>query len=177
MIEFEESVSTPESWFRQSWEMYEASKALYEVFSDREPIQSEHDNYRRVGAMKGAMLLLGLSAENALKGAYVFQSKPDLSKDRLDPKHFHKIAHDLSDVARKLDLDLTESQRDLLERLTMFVQWASKYQAPLRKSEHEKASGKMKLVYPSDYELVEDLISDLRNDSGFDETYGWPYKS
>ncbi|HEY0921914.1 hypothetical protein [Rheinheimera pacifica] len=123
MIEFEEGVSTPESWFRQSCEMYEASKALYEVFSGHEPIRSEEDNYRRVGAMKGAMLLLGLSAENALKGALVFQSKPDLSKDRLDPRHFHKAAHDLSDVARKLDLNLTDFQRDLLERLTIFVQW------------------------------------------------------
>ncbi|MCH8479789.1 MAG: hypothetical protein LAT56_17890 [Wenzhouxiangella sp.] len=177
MIEFEEGVSTPESWFRQSWEMFEASKALYSVVSDREPIRSEEDNYRRVGAMKGAMLLLGLSAENALKGALVSKSEPDLSKDRLDPRHFHNAAHDLSDVARKLDLDLTESQRDLLERLTIFVQWASKYQAPLRKSEHEKARGRMKLVYPSDYSLVEILISDLRNNSGFDEIHGWTYKS
>lgn len=177
MIEFEEGVSAPESWFRQSWEMYEASKTLYEVLSDCDPIQNEKDNYRRAGAMKGSMLLLGLSAENALKGAFVYQSKPDISKDRLNPKHFHNTAHDLLDVARKLDLGLTDSQSELLERLTIFVQWASKYQAPLRKHEHERASGKMKLEYPSDYVLVEGLISDLQNKSGFDETYGWPHKS
>lgn len=40
--------------------MYEASKVLYSVVSDREPIRGEEDNYRRVGAMKGAMLFLGL---------------------------------------------------------------------------------------------------------------------
>jgi hypothetical protein len=177
VIEFEEGVSTPESWFRQSWEMFEASKALYRVLADREAIRCEQDNYRRVGAMKGAMLLLGLSAENALKGAFVYQFKPDLSKDRLNPKHFHDTAHDLTDVARKLNFGLTDAQFDLLERLTIFVQWASKYQAPLRKTEHERAIGKIKLVYPSDYALVEELISDLQSNSGFDETHGWPHNS
>lgn len=154
MIEFEESVSTPENWFRQSWQMFEASKSLYKVFSDREQIRSEKDNYRQVGAMKGAMLLLGLSAENALKGAFVYQSKPDTSKDRLNPKHFHDTAHDLTDVARRLNLELTDVQLELLARLTIFVQWASKYQAPLRKSELQQASGKIKLMYPSDYTNV-----------------------
>ena len=104
MIEFEDGVSSPENWFRQSWQMFEASKSLYEVFSSREQIRTEKNNYRHVGAMKGAMLLLGLSAENALKGAFVYKSKPDTSKDRLFPKHFHDNPHDLIEVARKLNL-------------------------------------------------------------------------
>ncbi|MCD2449973.1 hypothetical protein GO003_006185 [Methylicorpusculum oleiharenae] len=177
MIEFEEGVSTPENWFRQSWQMFEASKSLYEVFSDREQIRSEKDNYRHVGAMKGAMLLLGFSAENALKGAFVYKAKPDTSKDRLDPTQFHDTAHDLTDVARRRNLELTDVQLELLDRLTIFVQWASKYQAPLRKSELQRASGKIKLMYPSDYTNVEKLISSLQIKSGFDETHGWPYKS
>ena len=174
MIEFEEGVSNPENWFRQSWQMFEASKSLYEVFSGREKIRSEMDNHRQIGAMKGAMLFLGLSAENALKGAFVYTSKPDTLRDRLNPKHFHDNAHDLTDVARKLDLELTDAQLDLLERLTIFVQWASKYQAPLRKSELQKATGRIKLVYPSDYTDVENLILGLQVKSGFDETHGWP---
>lgn len=173
MIEFEEGVSTPENWFRQSWQMFEASKSLHEVFSGREQILSEKDNYRHVGAMKGAMLLLGLSAENALKGAFVYKSKPDISRDRLNPKHFHENAHDLADVAHRLNLELTDVQVDLLERLTIFVQWASKYQAPLRKSELQRASGKIKLVYLSDYTEVENLIFGLQIKSGYDEKHGW----
>ncbi|KKL95618.1 hypothetical protein LCGC14_1852740 [marine sediment metagenome] len=78
MIEFEEGVTSSESWFRQSWEMYEASKALYGVLAGDDPTQSERDNHRQVGALKGAMLLLGLSAENALKGAFVYRSKEGL---------------------------------------------------------------------------------------------------
>lgn len=177
MIEFEEGASTPENWFSQSWQMFEASKSLYEVFSSNKQIRSENDNDRHVGAMKGAMLLLGLSAENALKGAFVYQSKPDTSKGRLNPNHFHEAAHDLIDVARKLKLELTDIQLDLLERLTICVQWASKYQTPLRKSDLQRAKGKIKLIYPSDYKNVENLIFDLQINSGFNEMYGWPYKS
>lgn len=92
MLEFEEGISNPENWFRQSWQMFEASKSLYEVFSGREKIRNEMGNHLQVGAMKGAMLLLGLSAENALKGAFVYTSKPDTSRDRLNPKHFHDNA-------------------------------------------------------------------------------------
>ncbi len=177
MIEFEEGVSTPENWFRQAWQMFEASKSLCEAFSGREPIRNEKDNYRRVGAMKGAMLLLGLAAENALKGAFVYRSKPDISKDRLHPTHFHTNAHDLTEVARKLNFELSVAQFDLLERLTIFVQWASKYQAPLRKSELQRANGKIKLVYPSDYVDVESLILSLQKKSGYDEIHGWPHNS
>ncbi|ASU24234.1 hypothetical protein CCZ37_17405 [Vibrio qinghaiensis] len=176
MIEFKEGVSTPENWFRQAWQMFEASKSLYEVFSVREMNTSEKDNYRHVGAMKGAMLLLGLAAENALKGALIYKHKPDTSNDRLYPNHFHKNAHDLTDVADKLHLELSEPQLELLGRLTIFVQWASKYHVPLKKSELERASGKIKLVYPSDYADVENLILRLQIESGYDETYGWPQK-
>ncbi len=174
MIHFEEAISSPENWFRQSWEMFEASKALYSVLAAGDPVRSEKGNYREVGSMKGAMLMLGLSAENALKGAFVYRSKPDLSRGKLDPKHFHKTAHDLADIAEKLNLDLSVIQIRLLDRLTIFVQWASKYQAPLRKREQKRAEGKIKLMYPSDYDLVEELISDLQRKSGFDERRGWP---
>ncbi|MCW8355284.1 hypothetical protein N5P32_05045 [Marinomonas pontica] len=173
MIEFKDGVLTPANWFRQSWQMFEASKSLYDVFSSQEQIQTEKDNYRHVGAMKGAMLLLGLSAENALKGAYIYRSNPDISGDKLLSKHFHNKSHDLIEIAGKLSLELSDAQVDLLERLTIFVQWASKYQAPLRKSELLQASGKLKLEYPSDYKSLEDLIHVLQANSGFDEIHGW----
>jgi hypothetical protein len=176
MIDFEEGVSAPESWFRQSWEMFEASKVLYAELCKRSPIRSDKDNYRNVGSMKAAMLLLGLAAENALKGAVVYRSKPDLSNDQLKSKHFHEHAHNLIEISKKLNLNLSDAQIDLLERLTIFVQWASKYQAPLTKREHQSASGRIKLN-PSDYQQVEDLIHQLQKVSGFDETNGWPSRS
>jgi len=177
VIDFEEGIFNPENWFKQSWEMFEASKILCKPLTARHPIQSEQDNYRRVGSMKGAMLLLGLSAENALKGAFVYKSPPDLVKARLNPKHFHEVAHDLTDLAKRLELNLSKIQVSLLERLTISVQWASKYQTPLKKSEHERATGKIKLKYPSDYKLVEELIRDLQKASGFDEVNGWSHKN
>lgn len=59
----------------------------------------------------------------------------------------------------------------------MFVQWASKYQVPLKKSEQLSAIGKHRLNYSLDYNLVETLIFEVQKQSGHDETTGWPYKS
>jgi len=173
MINFEDGISEPENWFRQAWEMYEASKTVYQALADQERPRTEQDNYRRVGLMKGAMLMLGLSAENALKGALVFQSKPDVSKGKMSSGHFHEKPHDLIEVAEKLDLDLTGKQKDLLVRLTLFVQWASKYQVPLREYEYINAQGKLTLTYPSDYAMVEELILALQRNCGFNGESGW----
>jgi hypothetical protein len=125
--------------------------------------------------MKGAMLMLGLAAENALKGAFVYKSKPDLSSNKLAPKFFHKHTHDLNDVANKLNLSLTKQENALLNRLSMFVQWASKYKAPLRQTDHQNAQNNIKMQYPSDFDKVEDLINSLQLQSGYSEEFGWPY--
>lgn len=173
MKKFEDGIVIPESWFRQSQEMYEASKSLYEISAADEPIQNEEDNYRRVGAMKGAMLLLGLAMENALKGAFVYRNKPDISDGRLHATYFQSPPHDLLRLARNLELELSEDLMRLLGRLTIFVKWASKYQSAMNKSDQDQAKGRMKLSYPKDYELVKEMISSLRDESGFDEVYGW----
>lgn len=158
MIQFEETLS-PENWFRQSWEVFEASKVLYGVWP--QAIQFEvRRGLSEVDSMKGPMLMFGLSAENALKDAFVYRSKPVLSRGKLDPKHLHKTAHHLADIAEKLNLDLPVVQLRLLGRLTIFVQWGKKYQSPLRKRQQKQAEGKIKLMYPSGCDLVEEPISE-----------------
>lgn len=177
MTEFEEAIITPENWFRQSLQMYEASKVLYESISNKN-IVSESDTYRSVGSMKGAMLLLGIAAENALKGAHVQKEKPDLSKRKLPFKQFSDGTknHDLIGIATKLGHPLSDEMRELFERLTIFVTWASKYQAAIKEDEHQEATGRLRLNYPGDYRLVENLIKELRANSGYDESSGWPIK-
>lgn len=173
MIDFEEAVSNPESWFRQSWEMFHASKALYEMFQAGGAVRDEEYNYRRVGSLKGALLLLGFSVENALKGAHVFRVKPNLSRGRMDPKDFSEHSHHLLQIANNVDLHLTDPQIDLLERLTHYIQWSSRYQAPLRKSEHENPQARIRLK-PADYHLALTLILELQSQSGYGIECGWP---
>ena len=130
--------------------------------------------------MKGSMLLLGLALENALKGAVVHTSQPDISNGKLNSGHFKLDStnnHDLNGIAKKLNYSISDTQRERLERLTIFVQQASKYQSALNESQHMNAVDRLKLNYPLDYQLAEALIIDLQKRSGFDETRGWPHTS
>jgi len=68
--------------------------------------------------------------KNALKGALISKSKPDLTVGKLDSRRFHKIAHDLKSVANKLSLPFSSQEEIYLDRLSLFVQWAAKYSAP-----------------------------------------------
>ncbi|MEA5445565.1 hypothetical protein VCB98_07015 [Gammaproteobacteria bacterium AB-CW1] len=176
MIEFEEAVSTPENWLRQAWQLLEAAKALYQSMDGMRLPKTEAETYREVGSMKGIMLLLGLAVENALKGALVYKFPPDTSGGRLRSSHFQGNGrqHDLVAIAQRMKFPISDEYRPLLERLSIFVQWASKYQVPLRKSEQKKASGNLYLRPPTDIKLVEALITDLQSYAGFDNDDGWP---
>lgn len=172
-MKFETRVLIPEHWFSQSWEMFEASAILWSTLLERDPVVSERDNRRNIGAMKGALLLLGLAVENALKGVYVHKEKPDISRDKLSSKHFHEQPHDLIDIANRLNLSLTTEHKNLLERLTRCVQWQSKYRAPLKKVDLDRAEGDLTLS-STDFDKVEKMIEELQGQSGYDESTGWP---
>ena len=173
MINFETRIINPAYWFTQSWQLFEASKANYELFESMGRIYSEKDNHRKVGLMNSTMLLLGLATENALKGALVFKSKPELKNDKLNPKHFHEFAHELSEVVEKLDLNISTQEQELIDRLSMFVQWSAKYQTPLRKVDYEQSQGMQRLNYPRDFIMAEKLINLLQSQSGYTENSGW----
>lgn len=176
MIEFEEGVSTPENWLRQAWQLFEASKVLYQSMDGVEVPRTESETHREVGAMKGVMLLMGLAVENALKGAFVHEFPPDTSGGRLKSTHFQDNGrqHDLIAIAEKMNFLISDEYQPLLERLTIFVQWASKYQAPLRNSEHVNASGKLYFRPSMDFTLVEKLIENLQIHAGYNDKNGWP---
>lgn len=175
MIKFEEGTSTPGNWFRQADQMLKASEVLNEAMLNIKNPKREMDIHRKTGMMKGAMLLLGLAAENALKGAICHNLPPDISSGNLKSKHFQDNgqSHDLLEIAKKSGVTITPKRKYTLERLTIFVQWAAKYQAPLRKVDHEKAEGMLRF-YPSvDYRVVESLITDLHRMVGYEDHIGW----
>lgn len=176
MIEFEEGVSTPENWLRQAWQLFEAANALYQTMDGMSLPKTEIETYREVGSTKAIMLLMGFAVENALKGALVYKFPPDTSGGRLKSSHFQDKGrqHDLVAIAQRMNFPISDEYRALLERLTIFVQWASKYQAPLRKSEQEKASGNLYLRPLTDFKLVETLIKELQIHAGYNNDSGWP---
>ena len=177
MESFKETVEVPEAWFRQAWQMFEASKVNFDAFRDCNVLKTDRDMHRKNGLMDAAKLCLSLALENAFKGAYVYLSKPDLSGNKLNTKHFHKKAHDLVDLADRLELRLLDSERIFLKRLTSFIVWAARYNAPLTENVFKDFEGEHKITYPHDFDYVEKLIENLQRQSGYSEENGWPYKS
>lgn len=177
MQSFEEVVGTPESWFRKAWQMYEASVANFDAFRNLRIVTTERELHRKNRLMQASKLCLALSLENAFKGAFVYSEKPDLSRNRLDPKHFHKKAHDLVDLAIRLGFTLTPEETQLLSRFSSFIIWAARYSAPLTENAFLQFDGENKITFPTDFEYVEKLIVKLQNESGYSESSRWPLES
>jgi len=177
MESFKETVESPEAWFRQAWQMLEASKVNFDAFNDCKVLRTDRDMHRKNGLMDAAKLCLSLALENAFKGAYVYLSKPDLSDNKLNTKHFHEKAHDLVDLADRLGLFLSDGERILLRRLTSFIVWAARYNAPLTERAFKDFDGEHKITYPHDFDYVEKLIESLQRQSGYSDERGWPFKS
>lgn len=170
MSKFEDRFKSPEIWFQQSWEMFESSKAIFELFLSID-IRSMKDNYRHLGLMKSTMMTLGFALENALKGAYVYKHEPKLENGRLEKKYFPGKAHDLESIAKSLRFEIEDM--DLFTRLSRFIRWSAKYKVPVNNIEFEKSVGSMKLK-ETDFKIVEDIIEKLQLDSGFRKDVGWP---
>jgi len=177
MSTFRETVENPEHWFRQAWEMFEASKATFDSFRAMKTTLDERSLHRKNGLMDATKLCLALALENAFKGAYVHKEKPDLAGSKLSPKHFHKEAHDLVDLAKRIGIVLKIDDEKFLKRLSSFIKWAARYSAPLTESAFEDFQGEHRLSYPHDFIFVERLINKLQLQSGYSEESGWPISS
>ena len=173
MSEFESKISSPEAWFHQAWEMFEASKVNFEMFAAQKSQATNSERQRKLGLMKGSMLLLGLAIENALKGALVHKTPPKLKNGYLSAnKYFHNKAHNLLEVATKLDLELSSNEEKFLERLSTHIQWASRYKTPLNESAYISAIGNLQNSQ-SDFQFGREFIEKLQNKSGFCSKNGW----
>ena len=170
-------VGTPEAWFRKAWQMYEASIINFHAFKELGSVATERELHRKNGLMDATKLCLALSLENAFKGALVYYSKPDLSRNKLDSRHFHKKAHDLADLAERLKLELTTEELQLLARFSNFIVWAARYNAPLTENTYIEFDGENKITFPSDFSFVESLIIKLQGQSGYSNESGWPLES
>ena len=173
MSEFESKISSPEAWFHQAWEMFEASKVNFEMFAAQKSQATDSERQRKLGLMKGSMLLLGLAIENALKGALVHKTPPELKNGRLSArKFFHKEAHNLIEVTAKLDLELSTREEDVLERLSTHIQWASRYKTPLDECAYISSIGNLQSC-ESYFQFGQEFIEKLQNISGFCPKNGW----
>lgn len=170
MDEFKDRIQNPEIWFHQAWEMFEASKAIYDNFNQLK-IRSMQDNYRHIGLMKASMMTLGYALENALKGAYVFRYKPKIENGIFKTNFFPGNNHDLPKIAKELELNIEDT--DLFERMHRFIVWSTKYKAPKYENDFKVSKG-MNYLKESDFSEAKSYIELLQTNSGYSGEAGWP---
>jgi hypothetical protein len=75
-------------------------------------------------------MLMGFAAENYLKGLLVAKDSKQIRQEAIKGKrHLVKAlgGHDLVEVARKADLEISDSEEELLFRLTTNIEWFGRY--------------------------------------------------
>jgi hypothetical protein len=78
-------------------------------------------------------MLMGFAIENILKAGIVFRDSVELKSNFQNDRKFPKIlkSHNLSELARKADIQLAIFEEDLLRRLTRHSVWAGRYPIPI----------------------------------------------
>lgn len=176
--EFETLFDDPREWLRQAHQMLEAARALYEKFQwARE--QSKRGSYsecidasQHVGYFKGALLLIGFAAENALKALIVHQAHSRTNESQLSLSIFGRDPHDLTKLCDIASLELQPFENQLLVRLSTVIKWAGRYRLPRTEAQFEdaKRADPLQLSYPSDLEMIESILDQVRQaiEGGFD---------
>jgi hypothetical protein len=106
---------------------YDAAVAELEASMNRiAEIRHPEPNYLPAG------MLYGFAIENALKGLIIAKGLGTVSRSKIDPKIMN---HDLVSLATDAGIALDNSERAVLETISMIAEWAGRY--PVAGSVHK----------------------------------------
>jgi hypothetical protein len=130
--QFEVKGESPSSWALQARRLTRAADLVFEAYrSDLRRMQEgcsplDLGNLETVGP---ATLLYGLAFENLFKAIILTKESAVIEDGRL--KKWPGSGHGLVGLAERAEIQLTTTQRDLLSRLTAFVEWSGRYPIPM----------------------------------------------
>ena len=108
------------------------------IKDDRPREQNPFKHYDKIRALlESNLLLLGYALENLIKGYLIFR----FLKEHKIPRHSDleflekhvwrtKKSHDLILLSQKAKLKLSDSEKDLLKKLTKYTTWKGRYHIP-----------------------------------------------
>ena len=134
--QFQMAAKSPAAWALQARRLKRAADLVFEAYAcDLGEMQGEHSplDLGNLETPGPATLLYGLAFENVIKALIVKKEGAMIDQGRLAkqwPRH-----HKLVDLASRAGIGLTPAQRDLLARLTAFVEWSGRYPIPLSRDE------------------------------------------
>lgn len=170
----EEAFGDVESWFRNARHLHAAAVQLVEGIPELK--EGPIDDFR-IGALKGSLLLLGFSAENALKGAIVAENALSIKNGRIEIELLFGNGaeqHNLVALHEKTGKNFPSADLTLLVKLTAIIRWAGRYPAPIKGVDFQSASklNPRNLIVPIDIEQVLQLIEDCEGAARTGKTNG-----
>lgn len=133
-VAFETKSITPAIWRIEAHRLRRAANILFDAYlvsANRIYKDAPAPEVSDLDMIVPASLLYGASLENLLKARIIDQAKPT-SPDNLKPLFGGGSGHSLVDLAARAGVVLLGEERELADRLSLFVEWAGRYPAPKR---------------------------------------------
>jgi hypothetical protein len=170
MNDFDSEIFSHYYWFETVERLKISAGVLYNKLLERydHPKRPENPSEwrkRQLAVFQSYMMLLGFSLENLIKAvsikSYTSQSGSVSDfKDLQNNVWQVKNAHDLLAIADKCRFNLTDDEKNLLERHTEFLVWAGRYHIPKDKLRYDEALSNQKLqLRPNDHILIDKIFA------------------
>jgi hypothetical protein len=150
-------------WLEYARSLQYSAEVLRDHLLSRMDVPPVLRRVETLGLVHSTMLLLGLAAENLIKGVYVAQNPGLVTREKLDRSLWTSDGgHGIKDFARSL-LTLEPEEVELLGRLQEHVVWAGRYPIPTKSSryydsEHPQDMLKFNTI---DFQMAERLFEKL----------------
>lgn len=119
----------PGIWALQAWELREAGDALWRTRAENYGKRPGTDTPWTIGFSRVALMLAGMSLENALKAVRICS----LDGWPIDDAGFRQIAkgaHRLNEMATRAKVRTNACDRDTLRHLSHCIRWSGRYPLP-----------------------------------------------
>lgn len=137
------------SWKLFADQFYRSSEVIFiQICYDYSKIRSEDQIQKKTGNFNNRkytplidhvyFLLIGYCLEDMIKGILVYENPTLVSGGKLARSIKH---HDLGDLARRIKIELSEEEKQLLDFLTPNIEWYSKYPIPANALDSIGSSG------------------------------------
>ncbi len=129
-----------QSWLAKARQLKMSASLMWPEFEIAARSSQVHDGIteRMLAFSEAYMLLMGFSFENLLKGII-------LGRDQFDKTVKIKGGHGVVEMADAVTV-LNSDERDLLERIQIYLLWAGRYQIPKNPKQYHEAKSKVRIT-------------------------------
>jgi hypothetical protein len=156
----------PRVWFEQGLGLFRAAEVLRDHLMSVRNVPPAARRVETLGLVHAVMLLLGLSLENAIKGACIAITPRTVTGDGMETsswKHGGHGGHGIRNLAKSVTV-LSEAEDELLNRLLEHIVWAGRYPVPTNpgRYHHSQHPKNLQTLKPSDFPVARRLLERLR---------------